>query len=162
MTLHTPRLDSPRVLPPGEGEHLWFLDNLVTVKVGGPETGGNLTVIEFTGPAGFGPPPHRHDVEDELFYVLAGEVTFWCAGAEATYGPGGFAWLPKGLPHRFQISDAGPGRILQITTPAQFEDFARAVGEPAAEPVLPEPTEPDVEALVRIAADFQIEIMPPA
>ena len=162
MTLHTPRLASPHVLGPGEGEHIWFLNNLVTVKVGAPQTGGNLTVIEFSAPAGFGPPMHRHDVEDELFYVLEGEVAFSCAGQEVTYGPGGFAWLPKGLPHRFQVSDDGPARIFQITTPAQFEDFARAVGEPAGAPVLPEPTAPDVEALVRIAADFQIEILPPA
>ena len=113
------------------------------------------------GPPGFGALLHRHDIEDELFYVLDGEVTFTCAGREATFGTGGFAWLPKGLPHRFQISDSGPATMLQITLPAQFEDFARAVGEPAPTPALPEPSVPDVEGLTRIAADFQIEILPP-
>jgi quercetin dioxygenase-like cupin family protein len=161
MSLHTHRLDAPRIVAPGGGEQIWFLGNLLSVKVGGPETDGNLTVIEFEAPPGFGPPLHRHDVEDELFYVLEGDVTFWCAGEEATHGPGGFAWLPKGLPHRFQVGDSG-ARIFQITTPAQFEDFARAVGEPAGAAELPPPSEPDVEALVRIAADFQIEILPPS
>ncbi len=94
--------------------------------------------------------------------MLEGEISFACAGQEATYGPGGFAWCPKGLPHRFQVSDDGPARMFQVTTPAQFEDFALAIGEPVASPVLPEPAVPDVESLVRIAAEFQIEILPPS
>jgi quercetin dioxygenase-like cupin family protein len=155
------RLPQPRILGPGEGDHIWFLGTLMTVKAGGDVTGGNLTVIEATMPAGFGPPLHRHDVEDELFHVLDGELTFWCAGQQATHGPGATVWLPRGLPHRFQVGDAGPARMLQITTPAQFERFALDVGEPAAAPVLPEPTPPDVEALVRISAAYQIEILPP-
>lgn len=154
-------LPTPRILGPGDGEHLWFLGTLMTVKAGGDVTGGNLSVIEATMPPGFGPPLHRHDVEDELFFVIEGEMTFWCAGQQATHGAGATVWLPKGLPHRFQVGDAGPARMLQISTPAQFEDFARAVGEPAAAPVLPQPSAPDIDALVRISADFQIEIMPP-
>lgn len=162
MTTHTARLSGPRLIDAGEGQHLWFLGNLVTVKAGGDATGGNLTVLEFDAPPGSGPPLHRHDVEDELSYVLEGKVTFTCAGRDVTYGPGGSAWLPRGLPHRFEVGVDGPARILQITTPAQFEDFARAVGEPAREPVIPEPSTPDVNALVRIAAEFQIEILPPS
>jgi quercetin dioxygenase-like cupin family protein len=168
MSLPTPTprgdratLPAPRMVAPGDGEHLWFLGTLMTVKAGGDVTGGNLSVIEATMPAGFGPPLHRHDVEDELFYLVEGEMTFWCAGQEATYGPGATIWLPRGLPHRFQVSDDGPARMLQLSTPAQFEDFALAVGEPAAAPVLPPPAAPDVDALVRIAAEYQIEILPP-
>jgi hypothetical protein len=33
------------------------------------------------------------------------------------------------IPHRFKVSDAGPARLLQLTTPGQFERFAREVGE---------------------------------
>lgn len=154
-------LTQPRLLEPGDGEHIAFLGTIMTVKAGGDVTGRNLSIIECIAPAGFGPPPHRHDLEDEMFLVLDGEVSFWCAGQGATYGPGGFAWCPKGLPHAFQVSDDGPARMFQISTPAQFEHFALAVGERVDAPELPEPAEPDVEALVRIAADFQIEILPP-
>lgn len=156
MTLHTPHL-----LAPGEGDHWAFLATNATIKVDGRMTGGTMTVIESLMPAGFGPPPHRHDVEDELFFVLEGELLIECAGQSATYGPGGCAFLPKGLPHRFQVSDDGPARMLQVTTPAQFDDFVRAVGRPLTGSALPPPRQPDVEALVRIAADFQIEILAP-
>ena len=155
-------LNQPRLLAPGDGDHIAFLGTIMTVKAGGDVTGRNLSVIECLAPAGFGPPPHRHDLEDELFFVLEGEISFWCAGQEATYGPGGFAWCPRGLPHRFRVSDDGPARMFQLTTPAQFEDFAMAVGTRVPTLELPEPAEPDVEALVRIAADFQIEILPPS
>ncbi len=144
-----------------EGEPYWFLNNLYTLKAGGDSTRGIMTIFEFLGPAGFGPPPHTHQREDEMFYVLEGEVTFWCSGESATYGPGGFAFLPRQIPHRFQISDTAPARVLQITTPAQFEDFVRAVGAPAVERRLPDPAEPDVEALVRVSAGFGIDILPP-
>ena len=154
MTLQTPHL-----LAPGGGTHYDFLSNCFTVKVGAAETGGLLTAIEFTGPAGFGPPPHRHDVEDELFYVLEGEVSFWVGDEHTTAGPGGFVWAPKGIPHRFAISEDAPARVFQITSPAQFEDFVAAVGEPMDRHELPEPTEPDVARLVEVAKEFQIEIL---
>ena len=154
-------LTQPRLLAPGEGDHISFLGTIMTVKAGGDVTGRNLSVIECLAPPGFGPPPHRHDIEDELFLVLEGEVSFWCAGREATYGPGGFAWCPRGLPHRFEVSQDGPARLLQLTTPAQFEDFALALGARVSSAELPPPVEPDVDELVRVAADFQIEILPP-
>lgn len=154
MTLQTPHL-----LAPGEGSHYDFLSNCFTVKVGARETGGVLTAIEFTGPPGFAPPPHRHDIEDELFYVLEGEVAFWVGDEQVTTGPGGFVWAPKGIPHRFAISEDGPARVFQITSPPQFEDFVAAIGQPMARHELPEPTEPDVERLVEVAKEFQIEIL---
>jgi quercetin dioxygenase-like cupin family protein len=153
-------LTQPRLLAPGEGDHISFLGSVLTVKIGGDATGRNLSVLECLAPAGFRPPPHRHDLEDELLLVLEGEVGFWCAGQEATYGPGGFVWCPRGLAHRLEVSAHGPARMLQVTTPAQFEDFALEVGQRVSTARLPEPTEPDVDALARVAADFQIEILP--
>lgn len=154
MTLQTPRL-----LAPSEGEHWAFLNTNMSVKVDGRASGGTMTVIEALMPPGFGPPPHRHDVEDELFFVLEGELWLWCDGTEATYGPGGTAYLPKGLPHRFEVVGDAPARMLQITTPAQFEDFVKAVGSPMEVFELPDPQPVDVEQLVRAAADFDIELL---
>ncbi len=153
-------LGRPRLLAPGEGDHIAFLGTASTVKAGGDITGGNLTVIELLAPAGFGPPPHRHDVEDEMFFVLDGEVGFWVGDDHATYGAGGFVWAPKGLPHRFQVSDTGPARMFQLSTPAQFEHFALALGERIPTATLPPPPEVDVEELIRISAEFDIEILP--
>lgn len=47
---------APYVLNPDQGDALWFLGSLVTLKATGAQTSGNLTVAEFVNPPGFAPP----------------------------------------------------------------------------------------------------------
>lgn len=145
----------------GEGEALWFLGNLATVKAGGAHTRGRLTVVEFLNPAGFATPLHRHLQEDEAFYVLTGRVQFRCDRAVFDAGPGDFVLLPVGLPHTFVVGPDAPLRALQISTPAGFEDFAAEVGEPAGRRALPEPGPIDPELLGHAAARHHVEILGP-
>ncbi|WP_223164194.1 cupin domain-containing protein [Nocardioides mesophilus] len=116
-------------------------------------------MVEFTNPAGFAPPLHRHLEEDEMFYVLEGQATFVCDGQLFHAEPGDFVLLPAGLPHSFRVTSDGPLRTLQITTPCGFEDFATAVGTPAAERRLPEPGPVDPAALGHAAALHAIELL---
>lgn len=155
MTLQTPHL-----LGPGEGDHFHFLNTLQTIKVDGKRSDGVLTALEFVARRDFGPPLHSHDIEDELFYIVDGEVWFSCAGEEAVHGPGSSVWLPKGLPHTFQIRSE-TAKIFQISTPAQFDEFVATLGQPAAEPVLPEPGPIDPAEVARVCADFQIQVLGP-
>lgn len=89
-------MTGPYLLRPDEGESLWFLHNLVTLKATGAATGGHLTVAEFVNPPGFGPPLHRHTIEDEAFYLLSGTAEFHCAGQVLAASPGDFVLLPHG------------------------------------------------------------------
>ena len=116
---------------------------------------------ESVAPAGFAPPPHVHHAEDEAFYVLEGDVTFTCGDRTWNATAGSFAFLPRDVPHQFQVSDAGPLKMLQLTLPAQFDRFAAEVGESARANTLPAPTEPDVPKLLAASAKYKIEIMPP-
>jgi quercetin dioxygenase-like cupin family protein len=154
---------APRLWHQGEGEALWFLGNFLTVKVGGAQSRGQLTVIDFVNPPGFAPPLHRHEHEEEVFYVLEGAATFLCDGQEIAAAPGDLVHLPAGLPHTFIVDAAAPQRVLQITTPAGFEDFAREAGEPAGALGLPPgpPTEAQIGALMGIAPKYDMEILGP-
>jgi mannose-6-phosphate isomerase-like protein (cupin superfamily) len=154
-------LSRPRLLRPDEGRALWFLDNLVTVKAGAEDTQGRVTVVEFLNPPGFAPPLHRHTREDEMFLVLDGSATFYCGDEQFTATEGDFVLLPAGLPHTFLVGSDGPLRTLQITTPAGFEAFAAAVGEPATERRLPEPRVVDPAALAHAAQSHGVEILGP-
>ena len=154
----TPR---PRLVRPDEGDALWFLGNLVTVKATGADTGGRATVVEFLNPPGFAPPLHRHTVEDEMFLLLSGRATFLCDGQELAAGPGDFVLLPAGLAHTFLVGSDEPLRTLQITTPSGFEQFAAAVGEPAGERRLPDPGPVDPAAMAHAAAMHGVEILGP-
>lgn len=151
----------PYVRRDGEGEALWFLGSLVTVKATGAETRGRLTVVEFVNPPGFAPPLHRHLQEDELFYVLSGTARFHCDGQVLEAGPGDFVLLPATLPHTFVVGAGEPLRTLQITTPSGFEQFAAAVGEPAQARRLPDPGPVDPAALGHAAALHAIELLGP-
>lgn len=151
----------PYVLASDEGEALWFLGNLVTLKAAGAHTRGRLTVAEFVNPAGFAPPLHRHLEEDEMFYVLSGTARFECDGETLTAAAGAFVLLPVGLPHTFVVGPEEPLRVLQITTPSGFEDFATAAGGPALERRLPDPGPVDPAVLAHAAAQHAIEILGP-
>ena len=151
----------PYVRHDGEGEALWFLGSLVTVKATGTQTRGRLTVVEFVNPPGFAPPVHRHLEEDEAFYVLSGTAEFRCDGEVFSAGPGDFVLLPSGLPHTFIVSAGEPLRTLQITAPSGFEHFAAEVGEAARARRLPDPAPIDPAALGHAAARHAIELLGP-
>lgn len=161
MTVAQP-VGTPYTLSAGEGRSIWFLGTLMTVIAGDEQTGGAYTLIDATMPAGFGPPPHIHRAEDELFFMLEGKITVYCGEETWELEPGMAAFLPKGVVHRFVVSEDGPARMLQLTNPAGFEHFAAEVGEPATEAVLPPPSVPDIAKLVSVAAQHNIDILPPA
>lgn len=151
----------PYVRRENDGEALWFLGSLVTVKATGAETGGRVTVVEIVNPPGFAPPVHRHLDEDEMFYVLSGTAEYRCDGETFSAGPGDFVLLPAGLAHTFLVGPDEPLRTLQITTPSGFERFAADVGEPAGERRLPEPGPVDPAALGHAAHRHRIELLGP-
>lgn len=151
-------MQSPTLLAPGEGDWYQFLAGRNRVLAGAKQTDGLLSIIEFEGPPGFGPPPHIHHREDEMFYVLEGSALFHCNGEDVTYEVGGFCYLPKGLVHRFELGPDG-GRILQLTTPAQFEDMVADYGYPIAADEHPEPEDPDIPRLVEVCQRYGIELL---
>jgi len=148
------------VLGAGVGDTRWFLDTRMTVKAGGAHTGGALTVIEWSAPEGFGPPRHVHHAEDEMFYVLDGEMVLECGDQRWTAGPGDFAFLPHGVAHVFVVS-RGPVHGLQLTTPAGFEAFVEEVGRLPEGPGLPEPSIPDVPRLMEAGRRHGNDIVGP-
>jgi uncharacterized cupin superfamily protein len=159
--MSAPASPRPRLLRADEGDAVWFLGSLVTVKATGADTGGRATVVEFLNPPRFAPPLHRHTVEDEMFLLLGGRATFLCDGEELVAGPGDFVVLPAGLAHSFIVGPDEPLRTLQITTPSGFEQFAAAVGGPAGARRLPDPGPVDPAALAHAAQLHGVEIVGP-
>jgi quercetin dioxygenase-like cupin family protein len=153
---------APIALAAGEGEALWFLGVLAIIKASTETTAGRVAVIEHLAPRSSGSPLHVHHDEDEWFYVIEGEVTFWVDGEVTVAGAGSFVYGPRDIPHTFSVSSE-TARFLLVTEPSGFEAFVRAVGEPAADLVIPPaPTEPpDVAAMARLAAEHGMEILGP-
>jgi mannose-6-phosphate isomerase-like protein (cupin superfamily) len=145
-----------------DGEGYEFLNSLMIVKAGGADTRGQLAILEARTPPDYGPPPHVHADEEEVFYVLEGTVEVMCGDQQFVAGPGSLVLTPRGTLHTFHVTDEGPGKMLIITAPAQFERFVAEVGSPAQAMTLPSPEEPDVERLIKISAKYGITYPPPA
>lgn len=160
-TSHAPAA-SPIALQPGEGEALWFMDTLATIKATAEATGGRVAVIHHDGPKGAGSPLHVHHRENEWFYVLDGELTIWVDGQVTRAPAGSFVFGPQDTPHTFAISSDGGARFLLVTEPAGFEAFLRACAQPAQSLTLPPPSVPaDPRQMTDIAAHYGIDILGP-
>lgn len=153
---------SPIALAAGQGEALWFLGALGTIKAPGTGTGQATMVSEWWAPRDHGSPLHVHRREHEWFYVLEGELTFWIDGAVTVAGSGAFVFGPLGVPHTFLVT-SDEARFLLVTQPSGFEDFMRAVAEPATRAELPPATvtPPPPDVLGAVAAEHGIEILGP-
>lgn len=162
MTIAATPAASPIALQEGEGEAIWFLGALATVKASNETTAGRVAVIELLAPQGHGSPLHVHRREDEWFYVTEGALTFWVGGEVIEAPAGSFVYGPRDNPHTFIVSSP-QARFLVVTEPAGFERFVRAMGEPAMTPTIPPPAAPpsDLAPLVAAAAEYGIEILGP-
>jgi mannose-6-phosphate isomerase-like protein (cupin superfamily) len=110
-------------LKPGQGRSLPAPAGRVTFKVRGKEAGGTMTVFEAEVPPGTGPRLHVHEHSDECIYVLSGDVQIRL-GHELRDAPAGsFAFIPRGVHHRYQNVGQTNSRIIAMFTPAGIEDF---------------------------------------
>ena len=142
-------------LDPGEGEAWWWMGGLATVKATAEQTGGLYTLVEILVPE-FPMEEsllHVHHFEDEGFYILEGEMTFYVGDEMIKARPGSFLFGPKDVPHAFSV-DSGPARLLFLLSPAGMEGAIREMGEPARTLTIPPPPEepPDEAEMGRLMA----------
>ena len=113
-------------------------------------------------PRGHGSPLHVHRNEDEWFYVLSGELTFWIDGDVTPATAGSFVSGPRDLPHTFTVS-SDEAHFLLVIEPAGFENFLLELSQPAQSRTLPlasiEP--PPLETMIAAAATHGLEILGP-
>jgi quercetin dioxygenase-like cupin family protein len=150
----------PVAVPKDEGEARWWFGSLAVIKATAADTGGRMTIVEVTEPAGAEAPLHVHHKEDEGFWILEGDVTFEVGGATIEAHSGDYAFGPRDIPHRYTVGDAGC-RMLFILTPGGFENLVIAMSEPAGSRTLPPPPEeePDWERIAAIAEANQVELL---
>ena len=152
----------PRSLAEAEGPAFWFLNNLCVVKATTESTGGAFSMVHQIAPPGAATPYHLHHIEDEAFYVLDGEYTFLCDGVKTAVGPGGYMFLPRGIPHGLRVSSPVPATMLILAMPGSgFVGMMKEMAQPALERTLPEPMQPDLEKLSRLCTKYQIDIFGP-
>lgn len=86
-------------------------------------TAGAFTMIESH--TGGGAPWHVHTREDEYFYVIEGEIIVWCGKEEFVAGARSFVFLPRDVPHAWDVKSPGKATLLMMTVPAMLDEFLR-------------------------------------
>jgi mannose-6-phosphate isomerase-like protein (cupin superfamily) len=113
-----------KVVGPADGK-AGFLGSIgVRFMLDGGETGERFSVVEHPMSArALAAPLHRHQNEDEYSFVLTGRMGALLGDEHLEAGPGDLVHKPRGQWHTFWNAGDEPCRILEIISPAGFEQF---------------------------------------
>ena len=144
------------IVPPGEGRRLDLGNFQVEVLATSAQTAGVFSLLQTQSePPQFGPPLHLHRNASEAFFVLEGEYMMFIGDEQTLCPPGTFVYVPRSTPHTFRVVSAGPGKKLNLFSPAAmtefFEELAGAEATGSATPAL----------LDQIATRSQMEVLGP-
>jgi quercetin dioxygenase-like cupin family protein len=119
-----------KVVRAGEGRQGGLAPGVgVVFKLDGADTGGSLSVVEHPFEVGALVPPHVHTLEDEFSIVLEGEIGFRSEDKEVVLGPGCYIVKPRGEVHAMWNAGRTPARMIEIISPAGFENFFRELAD---------------------------------
>jgi mannose-6-phosphate isomerase-like protein (cupin superfamily) len=126
MTTTTP----PKLVGPKDAQE-GFLGSIgVRFMIDGVEADERFSLVEHPlSPRALAAPLHLHTREDEYSYVLEGRLGA-LLGDDVVYAePGDLVHKPRNQWHTFWNASDEPTRILEIISPAGFEEFFRELSD---------------------------------
>lgn len=141
------------IIAAGTGKTMNVLGHTATIKLGSDITGGEYYCFELLSPPGAGVPPHVHDKEDEVIFIVEGTFAVTVGAETLTAGPGSTLHFARHTPHGFANVGTTTGRTLWTVMPGDnFEPFFDKLGAlPAGEP--------DLANLAKIFGEHDIAIV---
>jgi quercetin dioxygenase-like cupin family protein len=96
-------------------------------------------------------PPHIHPTQDEFVYVLSGRYDLWLDGKDFTAKAGDLVRMPRGIPHGiFNKSGETATSLFWVTPTRSLKTLFDRIHQ------VPDPAE-----VVRIAAEHDVNFLPP-
>lgn len=147
---------TPVIQAAGQGRALWHFGALLQFKALMSETDGQFWALEGLADRHMAVPLHAHSREDELWYVLEGQISFTVGDQITHAGPGSFAYIPRGVPHTFQITSER-ARWFGVGVGGALDQWFFETGTPAASLTIPPApaAPPDEAAIAAIVASLQ-------
>ena len=136
----------------------YFDVGLGSVCLSGTDTGGAYCLVEVSLAPGMAVPRHTHTREDEVYFVLAGELEATVGDETFVLQPGDTLLAPRDIPHELRNSGNTTNHFLLAFSPSGFEEFITATAIPAPDNAVA-PTQPPavaVENVHKLAATFGI------
>ncbi len=148
-------IEKPIVVAGNAGK-VWKIFGLeIAGKIMSAETNGQYSVIISSTPPNGGPPPHVHENEDELFYVVEGEYEFKYGDETVVVSKDAVVVLPRKIPHSFRNIGETTGKLLNTITPGGFEQFFEEVDQ------LPKDAPLDRAKVQEIGKKYGLTFLPP-
>ncbi len=117
----------PILLRPGEGRSHVMGRMRAVFKADGVESADRYSISEWwLEPRTTGPGAHSHD-EDDVFFVIAGTMSFLIGDEWKDAEAGSFVLVPGGITHDFQSRGAVPAGVLNFSVPGGFESNMPAI-----------------------------------
>ena len=147
-----------------------YMGSLMTFLAKGSETGGRFALMEYHTKPGNEPPPHVHEREHELYFVLEGTMRFYCDDKILDVGAGEVVFLPQGKAHAFTCTSDAVRTLIFVQATGKdavgLDSYFLAMGQPATSMVLPESAVTyavaDPEHAIRVGASHGIRILSPS
>lgn len=119
----------PQVIGPDEGHaSVSPMGVRPMFKVGSVSTGASqLFLATATLPPGHETPTHLHEIDEEVVYVLEGELTVILEGEEHTVGVGGTAFVPPGTWMALANRTDAPVVTLGVIARSEVEECFRVL-----------------------------------
>jgi mannose-6-phosphate isomerase-like protein (cupin superfamily) len=146
---------SARIVGPDNGDE-GFLGSIgVRFLIDGLDAGNRFSFVEHPmSPRALAAPLHLHTREDEYSFVLQGRMGALLGDDVVEAGPGDLVFKPRNQWHTFWNAGEEPCRILEIISPAGFEDFFRELD------ALGGGIEAEPEALAQLNGRYGLEMRP--
>lgn len=113
-----------------------YMGNLHTSLVKSAETENRFFVLEVRAVPGAEPPPHLHYEQDEVMYILEGELEVYCMGQVRTARAGEVVFLPRQQAHAFYFLSPTL-RFLALVQPGGLDRYFEAMSSPATSMEIP-------------------------
>jgi mannose-6-phosphate isomerase-like protein (cupin superfamily) len=142
----------------------YFDVGIGSVCVSGADTGGAYCVLEVGAAPGVRVPRHTHTREDEVYFVLSGELEVVVGEEKFVLEPGDSLMAPRDIPHQLRNPGKVENHYLLVFSPAGFDEFVMATAVPAPDNAAA-PTERQlqgddpattVENVLRLASEYGI------
>jgi len=131
-----------------EGRPLWHFNALLNFKALSAETNSQFWAVEGLADQRMAVPLHSHTQEDEIWYVLDGQIAFTVGGRTQVVGPGAFIYIPRNTPHTFRIKSE-TARWFGAGISGRLDQWFFETGEPAQTLTLPpSPARPPDPAVI--------------
>jgi mannose-6-phosphate isomerase-like protein (cupin superfamily) len=120
---------SPRVLGPHDGHRAILGGTGARLIIEGDDAGKRFALVEHPmQPRALAAPMHRHHREDEYSFVLEGSIGALLGDSVVIGDQGDLIFKPREEWHTFWNAGDAPARVLEIISPAGFENYFRELG----------------------------------